>query len=606
MSTIPAGSHFGFRNIPRQPHGEPWRALDAAVARWVLAHGGSALLAEVAGWASYAEGQGDSALPLLPDLPSRHGLRALSADEIEALRTQPMVTALTENAAVSTPFVLQFNHFYLRRNAMHESAVASALRPRRRHFDEPLAPCETEDLHTLFDAAESEAVAPQTDAVKQVLGRRLFVLTGGPGTGKTTTVLRMLLGLTREHHAVHARLPIIRLAAPTGKAARRLGDALREGADALLARAGFRDSTWPQWLTPALQAEAMTLHRLLGSRGRQGGFRHDAANPVAADVVMIDEASMLDLPLLRALLDALPETAVLVLVGDAEQLPPVGTGSVFRDLVGALEAAAGDDVIRLRHSFRADQSLVPVNEALRQGNPAAFSAACSAAGASMQYETCATPAQLQACLLKWQRKVRNDWRDAGVFTAARPEEVPERLASIRNRQLLCALREGPFGALQVNDRLESLFREEAGDASSGAWYPGRAVMITRNDDASGLYNGDIGLCLRDPEDGLQVWFEAASGADAGEGPRGFATTALPPHESAFAITVHKSQGSEYGEVAVLLPPDADNAVLSRQLLYTAATRARRALQLWCSDAVLEAALKADDVRSSTLQERLGS
>ena len=596
---------YHFRGMPHLPRVELWRALDEAVARWVLAHGGSRLLAEVAGWASYAEGQGDSALPVLPDMSSRHGFRALSAAEIEALRTEPMVTALTEDAAVSTPFVLQFDHFYLRRNALHEIAVAADLCVRRSGINLPHAPCTVADLHALFDDAGSESVVQQARAVQQVLGRRLFVLTGGPGTGKTSTVLRMLLALTREHHALHARLPIIRLAAPTGKAARRLGDALREGANTLQGREAFRDSTWSQWLEPALQAEAMTVHRLLGSRGQQRGFTHHAGNPVGADVVLIDEASMLDLPLLRALLDALPETAVLVFVGDAEQLPPVGTGSVFLDLVTALEASAAGDVVRLQHSFRADQALVPVNEALRTGHPEDFMRACDSAGTQVQRQACNSLPQLQICVQHWHRQLFSEWQAAGLYAPVHLDDVAPKLAAVRGRQLLCALREGPFGAEQVNARLEVLFRHAAGESAAGQWYPGRAVMITRNDAASGLFNGDIGICLRDSAGQLSVWFEGVSGLEGGSGPRAFAPDALPSHEGAFAITVHKSQGSEYGHVAVLLPPDTDNAVLSRQLLYTAATRARKSLALWCTEPVLQASLAARNARSSALPQRLG-
>lgn len=595
---------YHFRSMPQLPHVELWRALDDAVSRWVLAHGGSRLLAEVAGWTSYAEGQGDSALMVLPEVPSRHGFRALSAAEIEALAAEPMVTVLTGDAAVSTPFVLQFNHFYLRRNALHEIAVAADLRVRRSAVNPTHAPCTAGDLNALFDDAASESVIPQTRAVQQVLGRRLFVLTGGPGTGKTTTVLRMLLALTRECHARLGRLPVIRLAAPTGKAARRLGDALREGAGTLQGRAPFRDSTWPQWLEPALQAEAMTVHRLLGSRGQQRGFSHHAGNPIGADVVLIDEASMLDLPLLRALLDALPETAVLVFVGDAEQLPPVGTGSVFLDLVTALEASGAGDVVRLQHSFRADQALVPVNEALRAGNAEDFARACDSAGSRVQRQHCESLPQLQACVQRWHRQLYSEWQDADLFAPVRPEAVAQRLRVIRERQLLCALREGPFGAEQVNARLEALFRQGAGDSAAGAWYPGRTVMITRNDMASGLFNGDVGLCLRDSAGQLLVWFEGASGLEGVSGPRAFAPDALPSHEGAFAITVHKSQGSEYGHVAVLLPPDVDNAVLSRQLLYTAATRARKSLALWGSEAVLQATLESNNTRSSALPQRL--
>jgi exodeoxyribonuclease V alpha subunit len=596
---------FNFRSLPNLPRAEAWRALDAAVARWVLSHGGSHLLAEVTGWASYAEAQGDSALLLEPETPSRHGLRALSAEELSALAAEPMVTVLAGDEAANTPFVQQFNHFYLRRNVLHEIAVAADLRARRSHVEVLRMPCEANDLQALFEASDTEAVRPQTQAVMQVLGRRLFVLTGGPGTGKTTTVLRMLLALTREHHAQHARLPVIRLAAPTGKAARRLGDALRDSSKDLQDRADFRSSPWPQWLAPALQAEAMTVHRLLGSRGQQRGFVHHAGNPIGADVVLIDEASMLDLPLLRVLLDALAPSAVLVFVGDAEQLPPVGTGSVFLDLVRALEASAAGDVVRLQHSFRADQALVPVNAALRDGNPEAFVQACDAAGSRVQRQTCVTLPQLHACVQQWHQQLFSEWRDAGIFTPVSPEHLPKVLHAVRGRQLLCALREGPFGAEQVNARLEALFRQHAADSAVGAWYPGRTVMMTHNDTASGLFNGDIGICLRDGAGDLQVWFEGASATEEDQGPRAFAPDALPPHEGAFAITIHKSQGSEYGHVAVLLPPDADNAVLSRQLLYTAATRARMSLALWCSDSVLQATLIARNARSSALPQRLG-
>jgi exodeoxyribonuclease V alpha subunit len=598
-------THFHFRILPNLPGAEPWRALDAAVARWVLAHGGSRLLAEIAGWASYAEAQGDSALWLEPETPSRHGLRALSVEELSALAAEPMVTVLAGDEAADTPFVLQFNHFYLRRNVLHEIAVAADLRARRSHVEVLRMPCEANDLQALFEASDAEAVRPQTQAVMQVLGRRLFVLTGGPGTGKTTTVLRMLLALIREHHAQHARLPVIRLAAPTGKAARRLGDALRDSSKDLQDRADFRSSPWPQWLAPALQAEAMTVHRLLGSRGQQRGFVHHAGNPIGADVVLIDEASMLDLPLLRVLLDALAPSAVLVFVGDAEQLPPVGTGSVFLDLVRALEASAAGDVVRLQHSFRADQALVPVNAALRDGNPEAFVQACDAAGSRVQRQTCVTLPQLHACVQQWHQQLFSEWRDAGIFAPVSPEHLPKVLHAVRGRQLLCALREGPFGAEQVNARLEALFRQHAADSAVGAWYPGRTVMMTHNDAASGLFNGDIGICLRDGAGDLQVWFEGASATEEDQGPRAFAPDALPPHEGAFAITIHKSQGSEYGHVAVLLPPDADNAVLSRQLLYTAATRARMSLALWCNDSVLQATLMARNARSSALPQRLG-
>src|SRR5690606_30488802 len=216
-------------------------------------------------------------------------------------------------------------------------------------------------------------------AVHQAPGRRLMVLTGGPGTGKTTTVLRMLLGLSREHEARHGSLLQLRIAAPTGKAAQHLSGSLREGAERLCGGDPPVADAWQVHLDAVLGAESGTVHRLLGSRGRHGGFAFNAAEPLPADIVVVDEASMLDLGLLRALLNALREDAVLVLVGDADQLTSVGTGSIMMDIVRALETDPRGDLVRLAHCFRADITLVPINEAVRCGGMQAFETAVAAA-----------------------------------------------------------------------------------------------------------------------------------------------------------------------------------------------------------------------------------
>jgi exodeoxyribonuclease V alpha subunit len=174
--------------------------------------------------------------------------------------------------------------------------------------------------------------------------------------------------------------------------------------------------------------------------------------------------------------------------------------------------------------------------------------------------------------------------------------------ALARRQLLCALRETPYGSVAANVAIERALREAWQVPADAEWYAGRAIIVTRNDYAAGLFNGDVGLCLIDDADHLQVWFEAAPGRGAAL--RAFAPNALPQHESAFAITIHKSQGSEYADVAVLLPPDADNRILSRQLLYTAVSRARSRVELWASDAVLRAALAHPIERQGGLRERL--
>ncbi len=630
MNALPAGRRFNFRPVAGQPFHEAWRAIDLAVARWVLAHGGGTMLAEVAAWASYAEGQGDSALPLRGDRAGRHGMAILDDHDLDALAAEPMVAVPGPSTpAISTPFVFDDGHFYLRRNYLHEVAVAQLIRQRRESAVTPVSAVDDADLRVLFNGLWLDSEAPQRAAVRHAPGKRLFVLTGGPGTGKTTTVLRMLLALARDHAARHdGRMPVIRTCAPTGKAAQRLTESLRSGGIAMGEKPSHMplsehwqplDRAWQPFLDATLAAESGTLHRLLGSRGRHGGFSHHAGNPLTADIVVVDEASMVDLAMLRALLDALRPDAVLVLVGDADQLTSVGTGSILLDLVGAMEGADAQDTVRLHHSFRADTTLVPINDAIRQGDMPAFEQAWRAAGErrAIRREAGNTIA-LKHLLSSWCKALRANLDAVGAFSAVATDDheaVGRVLLALRQQQLLCALREGEFGAEQANFLMEAAFRSHPDGASEADWYPGRSVMITRNDSATGLFNGDVGICLRHPDGNggsqLKVWFDAtqataAPGSSEGGAARlrSFAPGGLPSHRGAFAMTIHKSQGSEYGSVAVLLPPATESRVLSRQLLYTAVSRARLAVSLWGGEDVVRGCIETAIHRSGTLASRL--
>ncbi|MFN7183825.1 MAG: exodeoxyribonuclease V subunit alpha [Thermomonas haemolytica] len=620
-----AGEAFGFHwPTARAGLPEAWRDLDRAVWRWMLAHGGDAATALAAGWASHAEGEGHSALPL--EAVDADGQPLLDAAQRAALAGSALVeyrdaelpaVAGIEDAA--RPLVLEGGHLYLRRNHRAEVAVAAALRARRLAAQKPCQPLTDADLRALFNGRWQKAEERQRAAVRQAPGRRLMVLTGGPGTGKTTTVLRMLLGLAREHAARHARAPQLRIAAPTGKAAQRLGESLRAGAAQLATGTHALKAEWRPHLQAVLASEPATVHRLLGSRGAGIRPAFHAGEPLPADIVVVDEASMLDLGLLRALLDALREDAVLVLVGDADQLTSVGTGSVMMDVVRAMDADGGEDLVRLAHCFRADATLVPINTAVRDGDAAAFARAFAAAGAAAARHPVPDAEALRRRLAAWARRLQDAFAAVGIADAVAADDgeaLAARLGVLRQQQLLCALREGPFGATAAAAQIAAHLRrwEALAPWVGNTWYPGRCVMVTRNDAAARLYNGDVGLCVvvagDDGRPLLQVAFERASDAPgaredlAGPGVRLFDPYTLPPHEDAFALTVHKSQGSEYRHVALLLPPDPRSPLLVRQMLYTGLSRARASLELWALPDVAEKALSTALRRHGRLAERI--
>jgi exodeoxyribonuclease V alpha subunit len=427
------------------------------------------------------------------------------------------------------------------------------------------------------------------------MGKRLFILSGGPGTGKTSTVLRLLLMLQR--HSAHEGNVQIALAAPTGKAAQRLSQALREGKQALTASLADRGNGWPEALL-AIPENAQTLHRLLGFQPQRDRFRFDRDQRLPYQIVVIDEASMVDLALMRASFDALADEATLILLGDPDQLVSVSAGSVLADLVAAAaaEPVLGSHHAQLSHVWRAEGTLAEIYAAIRCGDGAELQLLLDADAQQNWYPT-DDPAALARQLRRWL--ARPEWSALQSQVAGAEVDPHQAFAALRQLQLLCALRSGHYGAAELNSQIDAHWRRAQGGA---LWYPGRPVLIRHNDYGRRLYNGDVGLAL--PVAGeLRVCFESLD-ADGALSVRMLLPRELPEHELGYALTIHQAQGSEYGHVAVLLPPDAQSRILSRQLLYTGVSRAKRSVEIWSSAASLQAALNQLSVRAGGLRQRL--
>lgn len=603
------------------------RAIDQTLAQWVLARTGSPLLALAVRAASTAEGQGHSCAWLVDPRTDA----GFDQDALATLRQHAWVG----NGSQFTPFVIDAQQrFYLWRNWQHETRLAEAILERCSRRQLPVAAdALAEDLSRLFPGEASAADDWQRAAVAAAPGARFFVLTGGPGTGKTTTVVRMLLMLLRHAAACGLRTPpSIALAAPTGKAAQRLVQAVAKGKAELLAAwpaggaSDFRDL-----LTAIPHADAKTLHRLLGYRPTDNTFAHHRHNPLALDIVVVDEASMVDLAMMRQLLDALRPDALLILLGDPNQLASVDAGSVLGDVVAgfggdgaaphAFPAALGQrlapllhdasgivesdaplagHVLTLTHTWRAGGGLQRSVNALRHApDPAWLSALLATrSDGDLHLRCCDDSETLRDCADAWLEHHREK---IALLVAASTTPI-EALQLLHQLQIVCALRDGTFGAQGINALMARRISARFDADTTHAWYHGRPVIITRNDYARGLFNGDIGIALDDGS-GLRVWFEL-SDRDGSAGLRSFSPRALPPHESAWAITIHRSQGSEYDSVAVVLPPDETNRLLSRELVYTAVSRARKRAEIWSTDASLVVALAQPITRQGGLQEKL--
>jgi len=476
---------------------------------------------------------------------------------------------------------------YLDRYHEQEAQVVADLQERAATAPPVVAGLLEPTLDRVFPGA---SYAEQRDASRRAAGQWTTVLTGGPGTGKTTTVAGLLVALRAQHPSDAPALRVA-LSAPTGKASARLQQSLAE-------TTGRADSPFSDeeraWLS---SLQSMTLHRLLGRApgGSQTRFRHHRGNRLPHDVIVVDETSMVSLTMMARLLEAVRPEAHLILVGDPDQLSSVEAGAVLGDLVQGYAERADSPVVSLTTSHRFGDRIGELARAIRDGD----------ADTAVSLLEAADGEDGQEGVVRW---VRDDDVAAALRAATVPAALAARQAALAGdaaralraldqHRLLCAHREGPFGVQVCNRRIEGWLAAEVGEPLFGSAYPGRPVLVTANDYAMGVYNGDSGVVVATAQ-GPRV----ALATQAGE-PLHVAPARLAGAETMHAMTIHKSQGSQVDEVTVLLP-DEESRLLTRELFYTAVTRARRHVRILGSESAVRAAIGRRAQRASGLSRRL--
>jgi exodeoxyribonuclease V alpha subunit len=518
---------------------------------------------------------------------------------IEALRSSKVVGRPGD----IHPLILDdSNRLYLYRYWQYEQRLAGAIVNRAKALDEIDAGKTSAALTRYFDPSNGETDWQQIAAVA-ALSKRFCVISGGPGTGKTRTIgiiLAMLIEQTER------KAPIIKLAAPTGKAAVRLQESIKKLK---------QEKKFPEAIQQLIPEEASTLHRLLGYKRHSPYFRNDAGNPLDVDVVVVDEASMVAQPLMAKLMQALPERARLILLGDHSQLASVEAGSALADICEAggnffsdemksrinsttgfeidttasIDSSIGDGVIELQKNYRFEgKGILELSKAVNAGE------------SDRAIEIFKIGGQPD---LRWQQLKMNELKRTIIEwlrdypASQQPDDVFQQFDQFR---ILCALRHGPQGVREINALVDQFVRQKNSVSRHDEWYIGQPLLITRNDYAIELFNGDVGIILPDPDAGgeLRAFFPKPDGDY-----RKIRPFRLPDHELAFAMTVHKSQGSEFSNVLLLLP-EQDSPILTRELIYTGITRAAKKVEIWGNEDVFRLAVSRRIKRTSGLREAL--
>jgi exodeoxyribonuclease V alpha subunit len=538
------------------------------------------LLATLASWAT---GQGHTCLPLATVAGWLHdwGLDSTPWEDVASLRDQLLHSEVVGQPGSFTPLVVdEDNNLFLFRFDGCEQSIAQALCARAGQELPVDVGRALPLLDRLFPQNDQAGIDWQRAAAVLALFKPLVIISGGPGTGKTYTVARILALLT----ALAPHKPRIALVAPTGKAALRLQESIQQ------ARAGLTGV--PE---AVFTLQAQTLHRLLGFQVNRPGFRHNQANPLHLDLLVVDEASMIDVGLMASLLEALPSGCRIIMLGDRDQLASVEAGNLFGDLCGSGDISWSDSLVSTLQPLLGT-TVSPLPMGLRGNNP--LSDSLVLLRTSRRFAPGSGIGELARAVNSGEseaveRVLASSWADVDFFESADQAQVsPLRelllsfleplftadspqaaLRALAGQRILCALREGPSGVEGVNRLAQSHLRRMRSIGSDVRSYPGMPILIGRNDYQLGLFNGDTGVLWPDEQGVLKGWFEQERG-----GMRSVSLARLPAWQPSYAMTVHKSQGSEYDRVLLLLPQE-DAPILTRELLYTGTTRARRWLAI---------------------------
>ena len=502
---------------------------------------------------------------------------------LELVRSASVVTVPGKH---HRPLVLDAaGRLYLYRYWRYEHELAEIILQKAAAVTDDIADVK---LHESIERLFPESADHRQKGAAMVALQRLFcVISGGPGTGKTSTVVRILALLLEQDGGRKQR---IAMATPTGKAAARLKQSVNDIRHTL---------NCSDEVKSAIPDNVVTIQRLLGSISGSTRFRHSARNPLPFDTVIIDEASMVALPLMSALVAALKPTARLILLGDKDQLASVEAGAVLGDICSAGQENPASPLFSV-------QVVLEKNYRFQQGS--GIAEISRAVNAGQEMEALALLQGNETGTILWQSSPdREELRTALTSTvtegyqsyleAASPVEALERFDRFR---ILCALRDGPYGVSGLNNIIEKILARQGLIAPSSLYYPGRPILVTLNDYAMGLFNGDTGILFPDPDNGalLKAFFPTPDGEV-----RSIPPERLPAHETAYAMTIHKSQGSEFDRILMLLPP-VDSELLTRELIYTGMTRAKKTVELWANKEVFCSSVRRKTERNSGLRDAL--